>query len=92
MLLSVFLGFKVIFVNQLPFLSFFNHTIVIASGNDCYELPTIKTVNASVILKVARTKTRPLAAQELTQKQALGFLASVLTCGLMILLSLNWYR
>ncbi|XP_065064520.1 4-hydroxybenzoate polyprenyltransferase, mitochondrial-like [Rhopilema esculentum] len=41
--------------------------------------------------RVARTKTRPLAARELTHKQALGFLASVLTCGLMILLSLNWY-
>jgi len=41
--------------------------------------------------KVARTLTRPIAANEITHKQALGFLAGLLSCGLMVLLSLNWY-
>jgi len=41
--------------------------------------------------KVERTKTRPLAAKDMTNAQALGFLGGILSCGLMILLSLNWY-
>jgi len=41
--------------------------------------------------KVTRTLTRPIAANEITHKQALGFLAGLLSCGLMVLLSLNWY-
>lgn len=39
--------------------------------------------------KVARTKTRPLAAGLLTQRQALGFLGAELTAGLAVLLTLN---
>ena len=46
----------------------------------------------SIFLKVERTKTRPLAAKDMTNAQALGFLGGILSCGLMILLSLNWYR
>ena len=46
----------------------------------------------SYSLKVERTKTRPLAAKDLTHYQAVGFLGGILSCGLMILLSLNWYR
>jgi 4-hydroxybenzoate polyprenyltransferase len=38
--------------------------------------------------RVSRTRTRPLASGELTQKQALAFLAVQLTAGLGVLLSL----
>lgn len=41
--------------------------------------------------RVARTKSRPLAAGDITHPQALAFLGGILTCGLMVLLSLNWY-
>ncbi|XP_041462700.1 4-hydroxybenzoate polyprenyltransferase, mitochondrial-like [Lytechinus variegatus] len=40
---------------------------------------------------VERTKIRPLAAGEITQFQALCFLASQLSASLAILLSFNWY-
>ena len=43
-------------------------------------------------LKVDRTALRPLASGELTHEQALVFLSGLLTCGLGVLLSLNWYR
>eukprot|EP00794_Sanderia_malayensis_P018751 gene18753-20642_t len=41
--------------------------------------------------QVERTKSRPLAAGDVTHYQATVFLGGVLTCGLAILLSLNWY-
>lgn len=41
--------------------------------------------------KVSRTSNRPLAANQLTHKEALGFLAVMLSGGLSVLLSLNWY-
>jgi 4-hydroxybenzoate polyprenyltransferase len=40
----------------------------------------------------ARTKERPLARGDLTQRQALVFLGAQLTAGLGVLLQLNWYR
>ncbi|KII95320.1 hypothetical protein PLICRDRAFT_210192 [Plicaturopsis crispa FD-325 SS-3] len=40
---------------------------------------------------VARTKERPLARGDITQRQALGFLAAQLSVGLGVLLQLNWY-
>ena len=44
--------------------------------------------DANYDARVKRTKSRPLASGELTQKQALGFLAIQLTMGLGVLLSL----
>jgi 4-hydroxybenzoate polyprenyltransferase len=41
--------------------------------------------------KVERTKSRPLVSGEITQFDALVFLASQLGIGLSILLQLNWY-
>lgn len=41
--------------------------------------------------KVARTKSRPLVAGELTQSDAWVFLGAQLAVGLLILLELNWY-
>jgi len=41
--------------------------------------------------KVARTKLRPLASNDLTHTQALAYLAGLLSVSLGILLSLNWY-
>ena len=41
--------------------------------------------------KVARTKTRPLAAKDLGMLQALTFLAGQLSLGLAVLTQLNWY-
>jgi len=40
---------------------------------------------------VARTKERPLARGDITQKQAVVFLGAQLTAGLGVLLQLNWY-
>ena len=42
--------------------------------------------------KVERTKTRPLASNQISQKKALAFLAGQLTTGLLILLQFNTYR
>ena len=39
-----------------------------------------------------RTKERPLARGDLSQRQALVFLGAQLTAGLGVLLQLNWYR
>ena len=39
---------------------------------------------------VERTKTRPLAAEQLTMKQAFGFLGLHLAGGLCVLTQLNW--
>lgn len=39
-----------------------------------------------------RTKTRPLAAGDVTQFGALTFLGAQLTAGLAVLTQLNWYR
>lgn len=39
-----------------------------------------------------RTKTRPLAAGEITPTQAFAFLGLQLTAGLGVLTQLNWYR
>nr|pir protein F57B9.4 [imported] - Caenorhabditis elegans [Caenorhabditis elegans] len=41
--------------------------------------------------KVERTKLRPLACGSLTEKQAIGLLAGLLSSSLAILLQLNWY-
>ncbi|KAJ3756182.1 UbiA prenyltransferase family-domain-containing protein [Lentinula raphanica] len=41
---------------------------------------------------VERTRERPLAKGDLTQRQALIFLAGQLSVGLAVLLQLNWYR
>ncbi|XP_015600634.1 4-hydroxybenzoate polyprenyltransferase, mitochondrial isoform X2 [Cephus cinctus] len=41
--------------------------------------------------KVARTKDRPLVTGQVSQFQALVFLGSQLTVGLLVLLQLNWY-
>lgn len=41
---------------------------------------------------VERTKTRPLAAGDVTQFGALTFLGAQLTAGLAVLTQLNWYR
>jgi len=41
--------------------------------------------------KVARTVSRPLASGELSHEQSLIFLAGLLSSGLAVLLSLNWY-
>lgn len=41
--------------------------------------------------KVARTKSRPLVAGELTQMDAWVFLGAQLAVGLLVLLELNWY-
>ena len=43
-------------------------------------------------VKLERTKERPLASGEITQKQAFVFLSAQLTAGLGVLLQLNWYR
>lgn len=40
--------------------------------------------------QVERTKSRPLAAGTLNEKQAMVFLAGLLTVGLLILLTMNW--
>lgn len=42
-------------------------------------------------LTAERTKSRPIAAGDITQTQALAFLASQMTLGLGILTQLNWY-
>lgn len=39
-----------------------------------------------------RTKDRPLAANVITPKKAIAFLAGQLSAGLTVLLQLNWYR
>jgi 4-hydroxybenzoate polyprenyltransferase len=44
------------------------------------------------ITNAERTKERPLARGDLSQKQALVFLGAQLTAGLGVLLQLNWYR
>ncbi|XP_057314585.1 4-hydroxybenzoate polyprenyltransferase, mitochondrial-like isoform X2 [Hydractinia symbiolongicarpus] len=41
--------------------------------------------------KVKRTLSRPLASGEISHQQALVYLAGLLSCGLGVLLSLNWY-
>jgi len=43
-------------------------------------------------LNSARTKERPLARGDITQKQAVAFLGAQLTTGLGVLLQLNWNR
>jgi len=43
-------------------------------------------------MKLERTRERPLAIGDITQKQALTFLSVQLTAGLVVLLQLNWYR
>lgn len=43
-------------------------------------------------MNVERTKTRPLAAGDVTQFGALTFLGAQLTAGLAVLTQLNWYR
>lgn len=43
-------------------------------------------------MKLERTRERPLANGDITQKQALTFLGAQLTAGLAVLLQLNWYR
>lgn len=41
---------------------------------------------------VERTQFRPLACNELNEKQAITFLAGILSASLAILLQLNWLR
>lgn len=49
-------------------------------------------VSESSIVKPERTKTRPLAAGDITPTQAFAFLGLQLTAGLGVLTQLNWYR
>lgn len=46
----------------------------------------------SEVSVIERTKERPLARGDITQTQALAFLAGQLTAGLGVLTQLNWYR
>lgn len=62
-----------------------------------YSYKTVRDTNSLLYLQisfiqVSRTATRPLASGEVNHTQALAYLAGLLSCGLGVLLSLNWYR
>ncbi|WVQ94552.1 4-hydroxybenzoate polyprenyl transferase [Kwoniella sp. CBS 9459] len=81
-------------VNQLPittplwYLSLFATGAWIMRGAGC----TINDMwDAKMDAKVERTKTRPIAAGDITHFQALTFLGAQLSAGLAVLTQLNWY-
>jgi len=79
---------QVPFSTPLTYLGLFGLGAVIMRGGGC----TINDMwDKSLDKDVERTKERPLARGDLTQKQAFGFLATQLTAGLAVLLQLNWY-
>ncbi|WVN85824.1 4-hydroxybenzoate polyprenyl transferase [Cryptococcus depauperatus CBS 7841] len=81
-------------VLQLPittplwYMSLFGVGALIMRGAGC----TINDMwDSKMDSQVERTKTRPLAAGDVTQFQALTFLGGQLTAGLAVLTQLNWY-
>ncbi|OCF32368.1 4-hydroxybenzoate polyprenyl transferase [Kwoniella heveanensis BCC8398] len=81
-------------VNQLPittplwYLSLFATGAWIMRGAGC----TINDMwDAKMDAKVERTRTRPIAAGDITHFQALTFLGAQLSAGLAVLTQLNWY-
>lgn len=54
--------------------------------------PVYPLVRRCSSMRPERTKTRPLAAGDITPTQAFAFLGLQLTAGLGVLTQLNWYR
>ncbi|KAM5534269.1 hypothetical protein V8D89_010879 [Ganoderma adspersum] len=76
------------FTTPLTFLSLFGLGALVMRGAGC----TINDMwDRNLDKGVERTKTRPLAAGELTSTQAVTFLGLQLTAGLGVLTQLNWY-
>ncbi|PPQ66753.1 hypothetical protein CVT24_008710 [Panaeolus cyanescens] len=72
----------------LTYISLFGLGALVMRGAGC----TINDMwDKSLDKSVERTKERPLARGDITQKQALAFLAAQLTAGLGVLTQLNWY-
>ncbi|WRT65532.1 4-hydroxybenzoate polyprenyl transferase [Kwoniella shivajii] len=70
------------------YISLFGLGALIMRGAGC----TINDMwDANMDAKVERTKTRPIAAGDVTQFQALTFLGVQLSAGLAVLTQLNWY-
>ncbi|XP_075234421.1 ubiquinone biosynthesis protein COQ2, mitochondrial isoform X2 [Lycorma delicatula] len=76
------------YLPDLKMLALFGTGALIMRGAGC----TINDMwDKDIDIKVERTKMRPLASGELTQWDALVFLAGQLSLGLIVLLQLNWY-
>ncbi|ESK97568.1 para-hydroxybenzoate-- mitochondrial precursor [Moniliophthora roreri MCA 2997] len=76
------------FTTPLKYISLFGLGAFIMRGAGC----TINDMwDRSLDKSVDRTRERPLAKGDLSQRQALVFLAGQLTAGLGVLLQLNWY-
>ncbi|KAF5392689.1 hypothetical protein D9757_000981 [Collybiopsis confluens] len=72
----------------LTYLSLFGIGAIVMRGAGC----TINDMwDRNLDKEVARTRERPLARGDITQRQALVFLAGQLSVGLAVLLQLNWY-
>nr|XP_018264530.1 4-hydroxybenzoate polyprenyl transferase [Kwoniella dejecticola CBS 10117]OBR86688.1 4-hydroxybenzoate polyprenyl transferase [Kwoniella dejecticola CBS 10117] len=70
------------------YISLFGLGALIMRGAGC----TINDMwDAKMDAKVDRTKSRPIAAGDVTQSQALSFLGLQLSAGLAVLTQLNWY-
>lgn len=94
------------FTTPLTYLSLFGLGALVMRGagctiNDMWDRNLDKGVGACSVqsglapvltLTLERTKTRPLAAGEITPTQAFTFLGLQLTAGLGVLTQLNWYR
>lgn len=76
------------YTTPLSYISLFGLGALVMRGAGC----TINDMWDKNLDKVVeRTKERPLASGEITQKQAFVFLSAQLTAGLGVLLQLNWY-
>ena len=93
------------FTTPLTYISLFGLGALVMRGagctiNDMWDRNLDKGVGAwclvhlrvPVLCLPERTKTRPLAAGEITPTQAFVFLGLQLTAGLGVLTQLNWYR
>uniref|UniRef100_A0A8H7XYT6 Uncharacterized protein n=1 Tax=Psilocybe cubensis TaxID=181762 RepID=A0A8H7XYT6_PSICU len=77
------------YTTPLTYISLFGLGAVVMRGAGC----TINDMwDKNLDKSVERTKERPLARGDITQKQALVFLSAQLTAGLGVLLQLNWNR
>ncbi|KDR83575.1 hypothetical protein GALMADRAFT_85876 [Galerina marginata CBS 339.88] len=76
------------FTIPLTYISLFGLGAIVMRGAGC----TINDMwDRNLDKAVERTKERPLARGDITQKQAVIFLGAQLTAGLGVLLQLNWY-